>query len=90
MSWLLPLARTSAIFPRSPAMLEVQRVTRRKLKSLETFPIIWGTNDSFTPFSKKHCISAVLFHSAVLMRLKTDTSVSVGVEKQKGEGHATS
>lgn len=42
MSWLVPVARTFAIFPRSPATLEVQRVTGRKQKSPDIFSILGG------------------------------------------------
>lgn len=45
MSRLLPVASTFAIFPQSPAILEVQRVTGRKQKSFDIFFCSWGRSD---------------------------------------------
>lgn len=53
MSWLLPVARTFAIFPRSPATLEVQRVTGRKQKSLDIFSILGGEVTVSLLFTKR-------------------------------------
>lgn len=53
MSWLLPVARTFAIFPPSPAILEVQRVTGRKQKSLDIFSILEGEVTVSLLFTKR-------------------------------------
>lgn len=53
MSWLLPVARTFAIFPQSPAILEVQRVTGRKQKSLDIFSVLRGEVTVSLLFTKR-------------------------------------
>lgn len=53
MSWFLPVARTFAIFPQSPAILKVQRVTGRKQKFLEIFPILGGEVTVLLLFTKR-------------------------------------
>lgn len=53
MSWLLPVARTFAIFPQFPAILEVPRVTGRKQNSLDIFSVRGGEVTASLLFTKR-------------------------------------
>lgn len=53
MSWLLPVARTFAIFPQSPSILEVQRFIGRKQKSLEILHVLEGEVTALLLFTKR-------------------------------------
>lgn len=76
MSWLLPVASTFAIFPQSPAILEVQRVTGRKQKSLDIFSVLGG-EVTVHSFSQKGVNSSWPLPLSVVLKGSRDRNWSV-------------